>query len=111
MTSDEIQTFFQASATLRKCPESDPRRENLKHIVDTLKKQYIAEYFQGRPEIASEKTMSIEEAFQTLVNACNSATQLELQHKPNGMSEDDVKSIALTRQVAINHLVEELAKR
>lgn len=111
MTSDEIKTFFRTSAMLRHCPDFDPKRADLQQTVNELQQRYISEYLSNN-ELDEQKPIthepSIEDALAVIVNTCNSATNLEVTHHPNGMTDDEIKMTMTARQMAINMIANKL---
>lgn len=112
MTIEDIQKLFQTSAALRHCPFVDPRRPMLEETVDKMTAQYVSEYLDGKDVGSSQPPkMGIQEAFNILASTCESAMALELEHHPNGITNEQIESIAYARKIALETVVDELAKK
>ena len=108
MTSDEIKAMFLASAALRHCSEDNSHKPELECIVEQLTEQYRAECLTKPIEVKEDSKLSLQEAFDILVNACMSATSLELEHHPNGIPDDQIQTLAAARKMALDRVVEEV---
>ena len=110
MTSDEIKEMFLASAMLRHCPETDARHPLLEDAVEQLSHQYRTECLTLQNIVQQKEKMSLQEAFDILVKTCQSATSLELEHHPDGMSDEQVQTLVNVRKMALDRVVEEVKK-
>lgn len=112
MTSEELETFFKSSAALNKMPDCDPLKPELKQTVDKLKAMLISEYLSGPTptKVPAQKEPSLTDALSILINTCNAAGKLEFEHRPNNLTDEQLKEIAFTRQMAIEMIVTALSK-
>ena len=112
MTSEEIKAMFQASAALSHCSPTDPQRPLLKEAVEQLTRRYMAEYLSSQKLIdQKDSKISLQEAFDIVVKTCQSATSLELEHHPGGVTDEQVQTIAAARKMALDRIVEEIASK
>ena len=112
MTTEEIKAMFQASATLRHCKSTDPQRPLLEDAVEQLTRQYVAEFLSGQKHIGQkDNKISLQEAFDIIVKTCQSATSLELEHHPGGITDEQVQTLAATRKMALDRIVKEIASK
>lgn len=105
MTNDEIKQMFLANAKLRHMPLVDPKRQALEEYLDKATKQYVVENLgsQDFTEASNTQTaeMPIQDAFNVLAMACQSATNLEHTYKPNNISDDDIRGLVKIRKMAL----------
>ena len=112
MTTEEIKAMFQANATLRHCKSTDPQRPFLEDAVEQLTRQYVAEFLSGQKPIGQKDSkISLQEAFDIIVKTCQSATSLELEHHSGGITDEQVQTLAATRKMALDRIVEEIASK
>ena len=111
MDSKDIQAMFQVCAKLRHCKEDDPNRLQLAAIANSLTRQYIAEYLSISPNESQGTNVDLQEAFEILVKTCQSATALELEHHPNGITDEQVQTLVAVRKMALDRIVEEIATK
>ena len=112
MTTEEIKAMFQASAALRHCTSTDPQRPLLEDAVEQLTRQYVAEFLSGQKPIGQKDSkISLQEAFDIVVKTCQSATSLELEHHPSGITDEQVQTLAATRKMALDRIIEEIASK
>ena len=111
MAPDEIKTMFQANAALRHISPMDPQRIVIEDVYEKLSRKYIAEYIVGKDMSSGPKKMDMQEALDILVKACQSALLLESEHHPDGITDDQLKSLAIARKMALDRVAEEVAMK
>ena len=112
MTNEEIMAMFQANATLRHCESTDPQRPFLEDAVEQLTRRYIAEYLSDQKHICQkDNKIALQEAFDIVVKACQSATSLELEHHPGDITDEEVQTLAEARKMALDRIIEEIASK
>lgn len=112
MTNEEIMAMFQANATLRHCESIDPQRPFLEDALQQLTRRYIAEYLSDQKHISKkDNKISLQEAFNIIVKTCQSATSLELEHHPDGITDEQVQTLAEARKMALDRIVEEISSK
>lgn len=109
MTSDEIKAMFQANAALKHCQPNDPQLPILEEATQQLTRKYIAECISSQKPVEQSGKMSLQEAFDVIVKTCQSATSLELEHHPNGVTDDQIQTLASVRKMALDRIAEEIA--
>ena len=103
MTSEEIQSMFQTNAAFKHCKDNDPAKVDLAIAVSTLTKKYIQENV-----LNEEPQMDFRTAIDVLMKTCESASLLEHEHKPNGMTDEDVMALIANRRAALEFLLENM---
>ena len=111
MDNKDIQAMFQVCAELRPCKENDPKRLQLATIANSLTRQYIDEYLSILPNESQGTNIGLQEAFAIIVKACQSATSLELEHHPDGITDEQVQTLAAVRKMALDRIVEEISTK
>ena len=100
--------MFQANAALRHISPVDPKRIALEKQLEDLTEKYAAEYIVGKDVASEPKKLDIQDAVNTIVQACQIATILESTYHPNGISDEQVNNFALVRKLALDRIVDEL---
>lgn len=95
MTDEEIAAMFQANAALKNCHDNTNRLQ-IENALCQLKKQYLSQIVFDKP-----KELSIQDAFNVLVQACESAMTLEFAYHPNGISDEQLHSLAAKRKKSL----------
>ena len=110
MTSDEIRQMFQANAALKQSFLADPAYPAYLETVQKLTAQYIHDSFSHDRDIEQPKKMKFEEALNVIVKTCEVATNLESEHHPDGISDEQIKELFKLRKDALDCIVKMIMK-
>ena len=100
--------MFQANAMLKHCKADDPNKPMLEEAAANLAAKFIDEHVSKQDGISQDVQMGLQEAFNVIADACQSATSLELEHHPNGIADDQIKTLLAMRKMALSIILEKL---